>query len=212
MKTIKLLICILSGFFSVAVYAQTEDHTKDAVITLHTTYGDMVILLYNKTPLHKANFIKLVKEGFYDSTTFHRVIQGFMIQGGDPFSKDSIPTNDGMGGTSYTIPAEMGVGLKHKRGALAAARTGDQVNPQRNSNGSQFYIVCEDEGANHLDGQYTIYGQVVDGLGVIKEIETQMTDTRNRPVNPIYMKLTLEEWKKEKIIKKYNAKAFYETK
>jgi cyclophilin family peptidyl-prolyl cis-trans isomerase len=102
--------------------------------------------------------------------------------------------------------------LKHKKGALAAARTGDQVNPQRESNGSQFYIVSEDNGANHLDGLYTIYGQVVDGLEVIGAIEQQLTDTRNRPLENIYMTVTMEEMKKEKIIKKYNAKSFYKTK
>ncbi len=212
MKTLYVIIALFTFCFS--VFAQTEENpetTKDYVITLHTSYGDMVILLYDKTPLHKVNFIKLATAGFYDSTTFHRVIQGFMIQGGDPFSKDSIPTNDGMGGTGYTIPAEIVVELKHKKGALAAARIGDQVNPQRASNGSQFYIVCEDKGASHLDGMYTIYGQVVDGLNVIDKIAEQMTDTRNRPVENIYMKVILESLDKKKIIKKYNAKAFYET-
>ncbi len=211
----KTILCIAMLICSTVAFSQTADKkesTKDYVITMHTSYGDMVILLYDQTPLHKANFIKLAKEGFYDSTTFHRVIQGFMIQGGDPNSKDSIATNDGMGGPSYTIPAEMVPTLKHKKGALAAARMGDQVNPQRASSGSQFYIVCEDNGANHLDGSYTVYGQVVEGLDVIGKIEEQMTDTRNRPTENIYMTITLEEVKREKIIKKYNAKSFYTTK
>lgn len=214
MIRISMLIVLLSVVFNLNTFAQTEekkDPTKDYVITIHTSYGNMTVLLYEKTPLHKANFIKLAQEGFYDSTTFHRVIQGFMIQGGDVLSKDAIPTNDGMGGTGYTIPAEMVAALKHRKGALAAARTGDQVNPERASNGSQFYIVCEDNGASHLDGMYTIYGQVVDGLNVIDKIAEQMTDTRNRPVENIYMKVTLESLDKKKIIKKYNAKAFYET-
>jgi len=216
MKNIRIITaCLLSLIFSSAAFSQSEEKkesAKDYVITMHTAYGDMVILLYDQTPLHKANFIKLAAAGFYDSTTFHRVIQGFMIQGGDPFSKDANPSNDGMGGTDYTIPAEMVASLKHKKGALAAARMGDQVNPQRASNGSQFYIVCEDNGANHLDGSYTIYGQVVEGLEVIGKIEEQMTDTRNRPTESIYMTITLEEVKKEKIVKKYNAKVFYVTK
>jgi cyclophilin family peptidyl-prolyl cis-trans isomerase len=211
-----LIMLYLCFGLSTVLFAQKDDKKKesdkDYVITMHTPYGDMVILLYDQTPLHKANFIKLVQEKFYDSTTFHRIIQGFMIQGGDAYSKDDNPGNDGMGGTGYTIPAEMVAELKHKKGALAAARTGDQVNPQRESNGSQFYIVSEDNGANHLDGLYTIYGQVVDGLEVIGAIEQQLTDTRNRPLENIYMTVTMEEMKKEKIIKKYNAKSFYKTK
>lgn len=208
-----LLACIFLSTIAVAQKKEkNKESDKDYVITMHTAYGDMVILLYDQTPLHKANFIKLVNEKFYDSTTFHRVIQGFMIQGGDMNSKDNNPSNDGMGNVGYTISAEMIAEIKHKKGALAAARTGDQVNPQRESNGSQFYIVCEDNGANHLDGQYSVYGQVVDGLDVIGKIEAQLTDNRNRPLENIYMTVTMEEWKKEKIIKKYNAKSFYTTK
>lgn len=106
-----------------------------------TPQGRMVIRLYDETPLHRDNFKKLVEEGFYDGTTFHRVIAGFMIQGGDPNSRDDDPGNDGLGGPGYTVPAEFAPGLYHKRGAIAAARTGDQVNPERRSSGSQFYIV-----------------------------------------------------------------------
>jgi cyclophilin family peptidyl-prolyl cis-trans isomerase len=197
-------------------FAQTEKPKiaadKDYVITMHTAYGDMVVLLYDQTPLHKANFIKLAQEGFYDSTTFHRVIDGFMIQGGDALTKDSIPTNDGMGNLPYTIPAEIDPNIKHKRGALAAARMGDQVNPQRVSNGSQFYIVHDDKGASHLNGQYTVFGQVVSGYDVIDKISEQPTDTRNKPIEKIYVTVKVEEWKRSKIIKKFNAKSFYETK
>lgn len=108
---------------------------------ISTSMGTMVIELYDDTPIHRDNFKKLANEGFFDGTTFHRVIGGFMIQGGDPNSKDDDPTNDGAGGPGYTLPAEILPGRYHKRGALATARSGDNMNPARESNGSQFYIV-----------------------------------------------------------------------
>ena len=108
---------------------------------IETSYGSMVLRLYDGTPLHRDNFMKLVDEGFYDGTTFHRVMSNFMVQGGDPNSKDDDPTNDGAGGPGYTIPAEFNPAFYHKRGAIAAARQGDAVNPNRESSGSQFYIV-----------------------------------------------------------------------
>lgn len=101
----------------------------------------MVVRLFDDTPQHRDNFKKLAGEGFFNGTTFHRIIEGFMIQGGDPNSRDDDAFNDGQGGPDYTIPAEIVAGLFHKRGALAAARTGDAVNPERRSSGSQFYIV-----------------------------------------------------------------------
>ena len=106
-----------------------------------TPMGTMRVRLYDETPQHRDNFKKLVAEGFYNGTTFHRVIKNFMIQGGDPNSTDNDPYNDGTGGPGYTTPAEFSPNLYHKKGALAAARQGDQVNPQRRSSGSQFYIV-----------------------------------------------------------------------
>ena len=106
-----------------------------------TPMGTMVIRLYDETPAHRDNFKKLVAEGFYDGTSFHRIISKFMIQGGDPNSRDDDPMNDGNGGPGYTLPAEIHPDLFHKRGALATARTPDQMNPQRESSGSQFYIV-----------------------------------------------------------------------
>lgn len=113
-----------------------------AIVEITTTYGVMKFKLYNETPQHRDNFIKLVSEGFYDSTLFHRVINEFMIQGGDPQSKNASPTQQlGNGGPGYTIPAEINKNFIHKKGALAAARQGDQVNPEKRSSGSQFYIV-----------------------------------------------------------------------
>ena len=108
---------------------------------IETPEGRMVVRLYDETPLHRDNFKRLVTSSFYDSTTFHRVISGFMIQGGDPNSKDEDPTNDGQGGPGHTVPAEFRPSLYHKRGALAAARLPDPINPDRESSGSQFYIV-----------------------------------------------------------------------
>lgn len=118
----------------------TSQESQD-YFEIETSYGRMVLRLYDETPLHRDNFAKLVDEGFYDNTTFHRVITNFMIQGGDPNSKDEDPLNDGMGGPGYTTPAEFNPMLFHKRGALAAARTGGPENPDRESSGSQFYIV-----------------------------------------------------------------------
>ncbi|MBX2822824.1 MAG: peptidylprolyl isomerase [Rhodothermaceae bacterium] len=106
-----------------------------------TTVGTMRMRLYNETPVHRDNFRKLVGERFFDGTTFHRVINNFMIQGGDPNSRDGNPRNDGQGGPPYTLPAEIIPTLYHKRGAIAAARQPDRYNPSRSSNGSQFYIV-----------------------------------------------------------------------
>ncbi len=128
------------------------------VVILETSMGDITIELYPKdAPKHVANFKKLVKEGFYDGTYFHRVIPGFMIQGGDPNTKDNDRSNDGVGGPGYTIPAE--IKGKHVLGSVAAARLGDQVNPKKESSGSQFYIVTGD--ASHLDGEYTVFGKVI---------------------------------------------------
>jgi len=115
---------------------------KSKFVLVETIYGNMKILLYNETPLHRDNFIKLVEEGFYDSLLFHRVIKDFMIQGGDPNSKGANPDAVlGIGGPGYEIDAEIVSGLYHKKGALAAAREGDNVNPLRKSSGSQFYFV-----------------------------------------------------------------------
>lgn len=115
--------------------------SDDQYYAIDTSFGRMVIALYDDTPKHRDNFEKLVEEGFYDGTTFHRVIAGFMVQGGDPNSKDDDPMNDGQGGPGYQVDAEIQPDLYHVRGAVAAARQPDQVNPERKSSGSQFYIV-----------------------------------------------------------------------
>ncbi|HEY8402637.1 MAG TPA: peptidylprolyl isomerase [Cytophagaceae bacterium] len=207
MRAVLLSLFLVVGLLG-AGNAQSSKLKKDFVITISTEFGDMIVLLYEQTPQHKKNFIKLAKEGYYDSTTFHRVIDDFMIQGGDPNSKDDNPNNDGMGGPGYTIPAEL-VGLKHVRGAVAAARTGDNVNPKRESSGSQFYIVENHNGTPHLDNAYTVFGQVVEGLDVIDKIAEQKCDVRNRPLKDIRMTVKVKEMKVKKIIKDYNCESFY---
>ena len=165
-----------------------------AKVKISTPLGDIVVRLYDETPLHRDNFLKLAKEGFYDGTIFHRVIRNFMIQGGDPDSKGApagMPL--GRGDVGYTIPAEFKKELRHKRGALAAARLGDFVNPKRNSSGCQFYIVWgrDESGTPFLDGQYTVFGEVEEGLEIVGMIQESQTDAYDRPLDDIPMKMTV---------------------
>ena len=238
-------------------------------VKIKTTLGDIIVRLYDETPIHRDNFVKLVKEGYYDGTLFHRVIKDFMIQGGDPDSKGA-PAGKmlGVGGPDYTLEAEIKDNLYHKRGALAAARQGDEVNPERRSSGSQFYIVwgqvykenqlnqlgkqiriqkvqdafndlakarreeimqmrrernraglqeLQDQliaeaenkvgkqgltdqqmqlystvgGTPHLDGQYTVFGEVEEGLNVVEQIQNTATGRADRPTNDIDMRMTI---------------------
>lgn len=198
-----------------------EQTPAEQRVAIHTPYGDMVVKLYNETPLHRDNFLKLVKTKMLDSTLFHRVIKGFMIQGGDPQSKRAQAGEMlGGGDLGYTVPAEIIPGFLHKKGALCAARMGDQVNPEKESSACQFYIVQgrvytpeeinlirtrygmqitpEQEaayttvgGAPHLDGAYTVFGEVVSGLEVIDLIAAQATDANDRPLENIPMTVTL---------------------
>ena len=159
---------------------------EEPMLKIKTTDGTMTVRLYSQTPLHRDNFVKLAQSGFYNGLLFHRIIKGFMIQGGDPFTKDSTKIAQfGTGGPGYTLPAEIVPGLTHKKGALAAARRGDQVNPAKESSGSQFYIVQDPDNCVHLDGEYTIFGEVVDGLSVIDKIASERTDFRDRPLKKV---------------------------
>ncbi len=198
----------------ISANSDTKQNTKNTMILLETTKGNIKIELYNDTPVHSNNFVKLTKEGYYDGMLFHRVIEGFMIQGGDPDSKTAAPGERlGSGGPGYTLPAEIIPNHFHKRGAIAAARTGDQGNPMRRSSGSQFYIVhgqktpasqlkaysrygfeFSDEqlktyeeigGAPTLDAQYTVFGEVVDGMEVVDMIATAQKDGADRPKEDI---------------------------
>lgn len=269
--------------FSIIFFSCASD--KDYVVTISTQYGDMKAILYDDTPEHKENFLKLAREGYYDSTIFHRVIEDFMIQGGDPNSKTAEPGEAiGFGGPEYTIPAELETEHFHRKGAIAGARQGNRQNPEKRSSGSQFYIIdgttfseeflttdiqklgqvlqqylmrtkhdslrerfqmlynaqkfqeyndlmlslkplIEEEldvdldkeidperlkayttvgGAPHLDNEYTVFGQVIDGLDVIDKIAEQPTDRRDRPVEDIRIFVSVEEMNKRKISRRFN--------
>lgn len=254
---------------------------KDHLIKIETKYGDMYAILHDETPKHKENFIRLAEEERFDSTEFHRVIEGFMIQAGDVFTKEGIPAEEW-----YTLPAEFNEQYIHERGSIAAARQGDGVNPQKRSSGSQFYIVqgavydeielttdmqslqklfmqylqlvsnkplleeytalyqggdfkgmnklmlgYRDEmesffstsvrkkaspsqveaytsvgGTPHLDGEYTVFGKVIEGLDVIDRIAAVETSGQDKPLDPVYVKITVEEKLKKDITKDFGYK------
>ena len=193
--------------------------TDHCLVELETEKGTIIIELYEDTPLHRANFIELVEKAFYDGLLFHRVIDGFMIQGGDPKSKNAKSGSAlGSGGPGFTIPNEIDAGHVHVKGALAAARTPDEVNPEKRSSGSQFFIVhgsklnekmldsfearngmhynpeqradyLEYGGTPFLDGQYTVFGRVIEGFEVIDSIATMQKDPNDRPVEDVEMKI-----------------------
>ena len=217
----------LSGRYTVTLNAKNKKKVStstkevffeaptDCRILMKTSKGDITIQLYDETPDHRDNMISLIKQDYYDSLVFHRVIKGFMAQGGDPNSKNAKPNaNLGSGGPGYTIPAEINEKLVHYSGALAAARQGDQVNPDKKSSGSQFYlvhggpvseqtlnrqeretgIIYSDEirekyyevgGTPFLDFNYTVFGQVIEGLDIVDAIATSKTRPGDRPEEDI---------------------------
>ncbi len=275
-----IIVLVLLLFSSTCIAAQDTQQQQIELknctkVSLETSMGRIVVALYNDTPIHRDNFIKLVKEGYYDGLLFHRVINEFMIQGGDPTSRDADSTAMlGSGGPGYTLPAEIKFPEHyHKRGALAAARTGDSTNPNRRSSGSQFYIVtgsridnqalgmiemrlesqvCQNifvnlveqhrdslmqlqasgdtaavvhaqqqlaaetkaiyaknpafysaemkktyttvGGAPHLDAQYTVFGEVIEGMDVVDRIQQVETNAANRPKHDVkIIKATIVE-------------------
>ncbi len=207
-----LLFCISCG------NAQNNKRTK---VEIKTTEGTIVVELYNETPVHRDNFIKLVKEKKYDNTLFHRCIRSFMIQGGDPTTRDAKPGERvGTGDIGYTLPAEIKNQFVHLKGALCAARQGDHINPEKRSSGCQFYIVQGQPqspeqmerlnagrlhkytpeqieayttigGTPHLDGDYTVFGQVVSGLDVVEKISLMSTDQADRPLQDVRMSMRI---------------------
>ncbi len=215
MKNLYGLLMGLSLCFLLANCA--GDSNSYAII--ETEYGNMKVLLYDETPKHKENFIKLANEGFYDDLLFHRVIDGFMLQGGDPESRNAAPgTMLGAGGPGYLIDAE--IGSPHFKGSLAAARTG-AGNPEKKSSGSQFYIVegapvtevqitalenfkkikysdaqravyAELGGRPDLDQEYTVFGEVVEGLDIIDKISLVPVDAKDRPIKDVKMKVRMQ--------------------
>ena len=178
---------------SVAVNTQTKSTMEkiaempaEPVFDIVTNLGTIKVRLYADTPKHRENFAKLAFNGFYDGILFHRVIANFMIQGGDPLTKNiENQPKFGTGGPGYQIPAEILPNHHHKKGALAAARKGDVANPMKESSGSQFYIVQSEDGCRHLDGEYTIFGETIDGFGVIDKIAALRTDGRGLPLDPV---------------------------
>ena len=169
---------ILAALVLVGLTCQAQKTTeKETIVVIKTSMGTIKAKLYNDTPLHRDNFIKLVNEGWYNGSPFHRVINQFMIQGGQ--------NKDGRLDPGYTVPAEFKDNHFHKKGALAAARQPDQVNPKKASSGSQFYIVQSEAGCAHLDGEYTVFGETVAGLNVIDRIAAQPTDRYDRPKQDI---------------------------
>ena len=165
--------------------SNSSDNMSDRPIAvIETNFGNIVIQLYpDVAPGHVENFVKLAQDGFYDGTTFHRVIPDFMIQGGDPNSKDEDRSNDGQGGPGYTINAEFS-DVPHKRGILSMARAQDP-----NSAGSQFFIVVKD--SNFLDGQYTVFGEVIEGMDVADKIVNVERDGMDNPLEKVTMKVTI---------------------
>lgn len=182
----------------------TIDNEK--IIEIKTSFGSMYMWLYKETPLHRANFLALADTNFFDNTTFHRCVSNFVIQGGDPNSKDADPTNDGSGGPGFTIPAEINTAnpkLLHTYGAVGAARLGDAQNPTKASSGSQFYIVLPTEGTSFLNGNYTVFGKIIKGMDVAAVIVKQPQNANNnRPNTDIKMDVnvltkTLQQLKDE---------------
>lgn len=231
-----LAVCILS----------TDGKGKEnrSVVRLETSAGNIRIALSDDTPFHRDNFLALAEKGFFDGTLFHRVIKDFMIQGGDPDSKDAPQGKKlGDGGPGYRLAPEFCLPyMYHKRGAVAMAREGDDVNPERASSGSQFYIVwgkvfkdkelqkvirgvqeatdgearftVEMEhdyrtvgGAPHLDGQYTVFGEVVEGLEIVDSIQRTVTDSLDRPLTDIVLRHAVVEQKSKKALESLRKKA-----
>ena len=159
---------------------------EEPVFDIVTNLGTLKVKLYSKTPKHRENFARLALTGYYDGLLFHRVIDGFMIQGGDPLTRDTTQVaRYGTGGPDYTVPAEFVPEYKHKKGALAAARRGDAANPMKESSGSQFYLVQDERACAALDGDYTVYGETIEGLDVIDKIAKVATNNRDLPLNPV---------------------------
>ena len=159
---------------------------QEPVFDISTTQGTFRVKLYKDTPKHRNNFARLALTHFYDGVLFHRVVPGFVIQGGDPYTRDTSRVEEwGEGGPGYNVDAEILPEHTHKKGALAAARRGDLANPLKESSGSQFYVVVNPENCKHLDGEYTVFGEVVSGLNVIDRIARVETDRYSRPVRPV---------------------------
>ena len=159
---------------------------QEPIFDIVTNMGTIRVKLYKDTPKHRDNFARLAITRYYDGLLFHRVIDGFMVQGGDPYTRDTSRVEEwGEGGPGYTVDAEILPEHRHKKGALAAARRGDLANPMRESSGSQFYLVQDSTNCKHLNGEYTVFGETIGGLNVIDRIARVQTDRLDRPVRPV---------------------------
>ena len=162
---------------------------QEPIFDIVTSMGTIRVKLYKDTPKHRDNFTKLALSHFYDDVLFHRVIDGFIIQGGDPFTRDTSRVEEwGEGGPGYTIDAEIVPAHRHLRGALAAARRGNLANPMKESSGSQFYLVQDSTNCKHLNGEYTVFGETIGGLNVIDRMARVQTDRLDRPVRPVVIR------------------------
>ena len=268
---VALIICSMSAFYACSA-------KKDYLVTLETRHGNIYVILYDETPVHKENFLKLAREGRFDSTTFHRIIKDFMVQGGDVFAKEGMAADEW-----YTLPAELNKGYIHEQGSIAAARQGDAINPDKRSSGCQFYIVqgkvfdrmelttdmmklqesfqkflqlernksLKDQyeelylagdfgginqlalgykeelesffnvnltknlskeqleayttvgGTPHLDGEYTVFGKVIQGMEVVDKIANEETSHQDVPISPVYMTVSVEKLSKDEIAETY---------
>lgn len=199
----KYLIFKIFFFIAIVSYCQDKKDDIDYLVTINTDYGKIKLILFDDTPLHKENFLKLSKAGVYNHITFHRVINNFMIQTGD-FTTRNQAIDYSPAIIKESINAEIISGYKHIRGAIGAARAGDDVNPERKSNSTQFYIVQNYKGAHHLDKEYTVFGQVMSGFEVLDVIAAQQTSNSNKPLKDIRITVNVSEVKKADIEKFYN--------
>ena len=171
---------------SLAKVAGRNQLPQEPIFDIVTSMGTIRVKLYKDTPKHRDNFTRLALTHYYDGVLFHRVIDGFMIQGGDPFTRDTSRVQEwGEGGPGYTIDAEFVPEHRHKKGALAAARRGNLANPLKESSGSQFYLVQDSTNCQHLNGEYTVFGETIAGLNVIDRIARVSTDRFDHPLNPV---------------------------
>ncbi len=200
----KRVILILFGLFlTLSSFSQEAEEDIEYLITINTEYGKIKLILFDDTPLHKKNFINLVKSGVYNHITFHRVINRFMIQSGD-YKTRNQPIDYDPRVIQEPIKAEI---LHHRlnvHGAIGAPRRGDDVNPERKSNSTQFYIVQNYKGAHHLNGKYTVFGQVMSGFEVIDSIAAQPTSNKDVPLKDIRITTVIEQVSKADIEKFYN--------
>lgn len=199
-KTILLLslVSFLSG-----AYCQEKSAKTDYLITINTDFGKIKLILFDDTPLHKANFVKLTEEGVYNHIIFHRVINHFMIQSGDYSTRNQAIDYDPRI-IQNPIKAEIHSHYSHVQGAIGAARKGDNENPEMKSNSTQFYIIQNHKGAHHLDGKYTIFGQVMSGFDVVDKIAQQPTSKTDRPLGNLRITVDIDVVNRSDIEKFYN--------